>query len=99
MVRIITFAIAGALLSCISGTAVAANRACEEFTATKRVYGPSDYNKFVSACGPVRTFRRTRGATAKRWADCVNRRADSENLEASDDWLKIMTACMFTEHH
>jgi len=99
MVRIITFAVAGALLSCVSVTAVAANRACEEFIATKRVYRPSDYNEFVSGCSLARNFRSNRKAAARGWADCVNQRVDGGKPESSDDWLKIMTACLSADHH
>ena len=97
MIRMITFAVAGALLSPVS--AMAANRACDEFTATKRLYGPSDYSKFISACGLARSFRGNRESVSRRWADCVNRRVDSEKPDSTDEWQKIMTACLLADHH
>jgi len=99
MVWTITIALASALLSCLSVTALAANLACKEFAGTKRLYGPSEYRQFVSACGVARTFKGNRNEVAKRWADCVNRRVDSEKPDSSDDWLKIMEACLVADGH
>jgi hypothetical protein len=95
MIRIITFAVAIALLPGVSATAVANNRACAaQLAATKRPVGPSEFTKFVSACGHARNFRGSRKEAAQKWADCVNRRVDKEQPDSTDEWQKIMTACL-----
>jgi hypothetical protein len=38
-------------------------------------------------------------SVSRRWADCVNRRVDSEKPDSTDEWQKIMTACLLADHH
>ena len=92
MLRIITVAFATAFVSCLSVTATAAKPACDEFVA-KRQYGPSAYGGFIYAC-LGRQFKRDRKADADKWANCVNHHTDSAKPDSSDEWLKIMTACV-----
>jgi hypothetical protein len=38
-------------------------------------------------------------SVSTRWADCVNRRVDSEKPDSTGEWQKIMTACLLADHH
>src|SRR5579859_2627854 len=96
MARMIIFAVATALLPCVSMTATAAHRVCGELGAVTHPVGASEFRAFVSACG-AHNFRGYRKEAAQKWAACVNRRVDNEKPDSTDDWQKIMTTCLLAD--